>query len=248
MLKFTCRLFLLVIVLGSAALAQAKVSDFDFSGQGLAKTWNEARQSCQSKGQGWDLPTPDQVPLVLQKEMASLLRYYETDSANEKRDFVLWVRAENEDHNIQLSDRAMALRYNSQTDEVSEFDLSQENLKTLEMTKAQLRLIPSHQIRTDEEQGKLEAAIEAFDFRYPMAHVDLDRYEPYSLDHPLIFSLPGDIFTREIIMIMLKYSTRYLETLDKNITLMLHDFSAGLEVTCISPRKQSSILGNIWPF
>lgn len=229
-----------------AAQAQVQTS-YHFTKLDHAKTWNEAREKCQKLGKGWDLPTPNQIQLILQKEMATVLEYYEIGRASVWRDYVMWVRAENEDHNIQLQDRSTALRYNPRTDEISELDLSREAFAEMSFVKKQIENLPIADIRTAEEQEKFENAVQDFELRYPFARIEFNLYEPYSLDHPLLRALPPDIFTQEILRIMLKFSSEALDVMSINIDTLLHGFVDGLEAVCMTSVAQTH-LGKIGTF
>ena len=237
-----------VFIMMCAGVSVQAQGAFNFSKQGHVKTWNQAREMCQKLGKGWDLPLPEHAPLILQREMAPVLDYYELGVATLLRDYVMWVRAENEEHNVQLKDRSIALRYNPLAEEVLEFDLSQKNFEEMSLIKKQLQLIPAQQIRTEAEQQKYIDAVRAFESRYPFAAIAFELYEPYSTEHPLLMSLPSDIFTLEIIGIMLKFSSEYIEVLGNNIDIVLRDFTQGLEVICVSSRVQAPRLGSMGGF
>lgn len=232
------QILILTLLLGFTTTGYAQVSNFSFKRVGIAKTWDDARKQCQDQGWGWDLPTSEQLPLVLQKELAVPLKYYEAGVSYLKHDYVLWVRSDREEYNVQLQGHSIALRYHAINEEISEFDLSPEAFAELDLLKKQIMAVQPEQVRSAQEQALYEQAVSSFEQLYPFANIRFEMDQPYPLNHPLLSMLPEGIFSLEVKIAMTKHNPEYLKTMEKNITLLLHDFEQGLSVTCMTDISQ----------
>lgn len=230
----------------STSIAQAQINpSLAFNQLGTAKNWNEARQMCQGLGSHWDLPMPNQLDSVLQREMASRLYYYIVGNEKRQVDYVLWVRSEREEYNVQLENKSIALKLNPDDGEIGEFDISEKQLHEMQNTYNQLKSLPTDLIRTEAEQEALVKAVSQFKQVYPFAGIEIQLYESYPPNHPLLYSLPEDIFSREIKVSLMKFHPEFIDVRLKNIEIVLQDFSQGLAVVCVSEISQRPLRGGV---